>query len=132
MTEAAHVLLVGNIPEHLEAQTAVLKHFWKVSAASSNAFATILLSAEVVVLCHTLSEAERRNIVKQLNKEAPNLLIVKMNGYDSGPHAGVDAGVDLHHGPGALVSTVYGLLTERGLPSRGWLGAEYEVASGIQ
>ena len=132
MTEPANVLLIGDVPEHLQAQEAVLRHFWIVSKASSDAFANHLQDADVTVLSHTLQEADRQAIVTHIKDENPQSLIVKINGFDAGPHAGVDAGVDLHHGPGALVSTVYGLLTERGLPSRGWLGAEYELISGIQ
>ena len=52
--------------------------------------------------------------------EAPGMLVVKINGYDAGPHASADATVDEAHGPGALVATIYELLTERGLPSRAW------------
>ena len=48
------------------------------------------------------------------------MLVVKVNGYDAGPHASADATVDETHGPGKLVSTIYELLTERGLPSRKW------------
>jgi hypothetical protein len=50
----------------------------------------------------------------------PHILLVRVNGFDSGPHAGADATVDDLHGPGALVSTIYELLTERGLASRAW------------
>ncbi len=131
MTEPAHVLLIGNEPAHLQAQTVVLRHFWTIASAPTTDFGPLLPSTHLAVLCHSLADAERDRVVEAVNRTHPDLLIVKMNGYDSGPHAGVDASVDLHHGPGALVSTIYELLTERSIPSRGWPGEGFEFAPGI-
>lgn len=131
MREPANVLLVGNEPEQLHTQATVLKHFWRISVSSTEEFPDLLGGADVVVLSHSLSDKDRQPLVEHINAFAPQMLIVKMNGSDTGPHNGVDAGVDLHHGPGALVSTVYELLTERGIPSKGWLHAEFELAPGI-
>ena len=64
----------------------------------------------------------------RLRAEAPTLLLVRENGFESGPHAGADATVDVAHGPGALVSAIYALLTERGLGSRVWPS---DVVSGL-
>ena len=131
MMEPAHVLLIGNEPAYLQEQTAVLRHFWTIATASTIEFNALAPVTHVAVLCHSLTDSERERVVSFLNQKHPGLLLVKINGYDSGPHAGVDASVDLHHGPGALVSTIYELLTERGLPSRGWPGADFELAPGV-
>lgn len=120
MTTSARVLLIGNEKSHLETRESVLKHFWSVASAALDQAEIPVLTTDLVVLCHTLSELDRQEWVNRIRHEVPNILIVKMNGYDSGPHAGADATVDIQNGPGALVSTIYELLTERGLPSRAW------------
>ena len=117
---AAKVLLIGNDRVHLESRASVLQHFWPIATAALDRSEIPVLSADVVVLCHTLSDVERVEWLMKVRQEKPHMLIVRMNGYDSGPHAGSDATVDVHHGPGALISTIYGLLTERGLASKPW------------
>ncbi|ADW69805.1 hypothetical protein [Granulicella tundricola] len=120
MNESAKVLLIGNDKAHLEARAEVLTYFWSVATAALDQSEAPVLETDLVVLCHTLPEAERQEWVTRIRHEVPHMLIVKMNGYDSGPHAGADATVDVENGPGALVSTIYELLTERGLSSRAW------------
>ncbi len=113
-------MLIGDETEHLEAKASVLRHFWPVRLVSPEPERLAQLTAEVAVICVTLNERERQECVDRLREKSPALLIVKMNGYDSGPHAGADAIVDESRGPGGLVSAIYQLLTERGLPSRAW------------
>ncbi len=120
MTTPAKVLLIGNEKAHLEARAKVLQHFWVVATAALDQSELPILEADLVILCHTIPEPERQEWVNRIRHTSPNMLIIKMNGYDSGPHAGADATVDVRNGPGALVSTIYELITERGLPSRAW------------
>ena len=120
MTLPARVLLIGFDDASLETMAVVLRHFWVVEKAHIDRVAEPVFDADLAVLCDSIEEPRRQRWVEGLRAEWPSLLIVKMNGYDSGPHAGADATVDMVHGPGALVSTIYELLTERGLPSRSW------------
>lgn len=120
MAQPARVLLIGKTRGPLETMARVLRYFWLVQMSVVNDGDRPPLEAEVVVLCDTFTERERQAWVDQVKGGAPAALIVKMNGYDSGPHAGADATVDEQQGPGALVSTIYEMLRERGLGSRGW------------
>ena len=106
----------------------VLEHFWTIATAAPEHLGIPLAQTDLVVVCHTLPERERQACVNAIRAQAPAMLVVKENGYDSGPHANADATVDVQHGPGALVSTIYGLITERGLASRGWVEQESRLA----
>ncbi len=86
-----------------------------------------MLDTDLVVVCETLPEPERQQWVERVRLESSAMLVVKLNGYDAGPHASADATVDVEHGPGALVATIYELLTERGLESRGWPFADRDL-----
>lgn len=108
----------------LERMARVLRHCWVVQTGLVEVGETPALDADVVVLCDSFTEAERQGWVDLVKGQAPGMLIVKMNGYNSGPHAGADATVDEDQGPAALISTVYELLCERGVGSRGWADAE--------
>jgi hypothetical protein len=126
MTTPAKVLLIGNEQDHLESRAQVLQHFWTIAISTVDRSEIPVAAADLVVVCHTLPEPERSEWVLKVRQEWPTTLIVKMNGYDSGPHLGADATVDVGHGPGALVSTIYELLTERGLASREWPQTAHE------
>lgn len=114
----SRVLLIGGDQPHLDARVEVMEHFWTVMTALADE--TLNLETDLVVVCETIPEPMRQDLVERVRGEAPTMLVVKVNGFDSGPRMGADATVDEVHGPGALVSTIYELLTERGLPSRGW------------
>lgn len=120
MTTPARVLIIGKEPVDLEARASILRHFWSVSTVAFDLVDRTEPNADIVVICETLSEAERQECVDRVRDVAPKMLVVKVNGYDSGPFGGADATVDEQHGPGALVSTVYELLTERGIRGRAW------------
>ena len=120
MATSAKVLLIGYVQADLDAQRAVLKHFWTIETALTDGRTVPELQADLVVVCESLPNEERQRLVELVREQAPLMLVVKINGYDSGPHAGADATVSWTRGPGALVSTIYELLTERGLNSRGW------------
>ncbi len=120
MNSPARVLLIGQDDASLEAMAVVLRHFWAVEKVLVDRVSEPVFDADLVVLCDSIEEPRRQRWVEALRAEWPSLLIVKLNGYDSGPHAGADATVDTVHGPGALVSTLYELLTERGMPSKPW------------
>ena len=127
MDTAARVLLIGNAEAHLETRAAVLRSFWQVATLSAEAGELPPLDTDLVVVCETLPELERQQWVERVRLESSAMLVVKLNGYDAGPHAGADATVDVEHGPGALVATIYELLTERGLESRSWPFAPRDV-----
>ena len=122
MSMLARVLIVGKLQENLDARAEILRHFWSIRTTALNEPEAAEIDADVVVVCETLSEAERQRWVDRIRQESSSILVVKVNGYDSGPFGGADATVDEQHGPGALVSTVYELLTERGKASRAWPG----------
>ena len=127
MDSAARVLLIGNAEAHMDARAAVLRNFWQVATVSVDAGESPVLDTDLVVVCETLPEPQRQHWVERVRLESSAMLVVKLNGYDAGPHASADATVDVEHGPGALVATIYELLTERGLESRGWPFAERDV-----
>lgn len=118
MATPARVLLLGTEQDHMETRAAILEHFWRVGVLVVDPGTEVRLGAEVVVVCETLPDTERHEWVQRVRHHSPSALVVKMNGHPAGPHAGADATVDEADGPGALVATIYELLTERGLESR--------------
>jgi hypothetical protein len=126
MPSPAQVTLIGNSQAYLNVRATVLKHFWLVETVDLELDEVPGAETELVVLCASLPAAQRQLWVERWREEHPKVLIVRMDGFDAGPLAGADAIVEDEHGPGALVSTIYELLTERGLESRAWL----EVAEG--
>ena len=120
MAEPARVSLIGNSQSHLDVRAAVLQHFWKVETIALDLGEAPDFNTELVVVCASIGKPEQQRWVDRARQAAPMLLIVRCDGFDSGPLAGADATVDDEHGPGALVSTIYELLTERGLESRDW------------
>lgn len=127
MDTAARILLIGNKEAHLDARAAVLRSFWQIATLSVEAGKLPLIDTDLVVVCETLPEPERQQWVERVRLESSAMLVVKLNGYDAGPHASADATVDVEHGPGALVARIYELLTERGLESRGWPVTRHDV-----
>jgi hypothetical protein len=126
MASPAHVTLIGNTQAYLNVRAAVLQHFWLVETVALDAGELPKSLAELVVVCASVPAQERQQWVEWSRGEKPNVLIVRMDSFESGPLAGADAIVEDEHGPGALVSAIYELLVERGLESRGWP----EVAEG--
>ncbi len=116
----ARVLLIGTLQAELDARAAILEHFWRTATAEVPGNGSPDLQADVIVVCETLPEPSRQQWVERLRHQLPASIVVKMNSHDSGPYAGADAIVNQEHGPGALVSKIYELLTERGLGSRAW------------
>jgi hypothetical protein len=127
----AKVLLIGNDKAQLEAQASVLRHFWLVATVAFDQGEIPTLEADLVVVCQTVDAHERQEWVGRVREAVSTMLIVKMNGYDAGPHAGADATVAIHHGPAALVSTIYELLQERGLGSRAWPASQEHALVGV-
>lgn len=120
MATPTQVTLIGNTQAYLNTRAAVLQHFWLVETVSLDAGELPKFLGEMVVICASLPVGERQAWVERVRAERPMGLIVRVDAFDSGPMAGADAIVDDDHGPGALVSAIYELLTERGLESRGW------------
>ena len=120
MASPAQVTLIGNSQAYLNVRAAVLQHFWLVETIDLECGEVPKWFGELVVVCASLPAAERQRWVEQARAEKPKVLIVRVDEFESGPLAGADAIVDNDHGPGALVSAIYELLTERGLESRGW------------
>jgi hypothetical protein len=124
----ARVLLLGTDQRLLDARARVLGHFWLVATALATEpapeLARSLEPADVVVLSECLSERQRHLLVKAIHDLSPDKVQVQMDEIDAGPIGGLDAMVAVGNGPGALVATIYGLLVERGLASKGWSSLE--------
>ena len=121
MRKPAHILIIGNDPRLLAARAQVLLNFWTVSAITPFDDSTDLRTVDLLVLCHTLEEWQRQHWIAAFRLHHPIGLVVSLDFLDGIPRGGTDARVDHSNGPGALVSVIYELLTERGLPSKAWL-----------
>ena len=124
MSDAAQVLLVGNDGQLLNERAELLSSFWSIAAISSfDEGGAALLEADLLVLCHTLTEAQRLTWIAASRSSVPTLPIVSLEFVDPadvGRRSGTDATVDHNRGPAALVSTIHELLIERGLSSKPW------------
>jgi len=120
MAVPAQVTLIGKSQAYLDARAAVLQHFWLVETVALDEGKVPEFTPELIVICASIEGTEQQEWVNRARREMPQVPIVRMNGFDSGPLMGADATVNDEHGPGALVSTIYELLTERGLESRNW------------
>ena len=124
MNSPAKVVIIGMEEAPVAHIREVLVNFWEVrklvGAAAFQPGEQFDQGDDLVVLCDSFTEQERQQWVDRVRAISPTLLVVKINGYDSGPHLGADATVDFDHGPAALVATIYELMTERGLLSRRW------------
>jgi hypothetical protein len=114
------VALIGNSQAYLNVRAAVLQHFWQVRTVALDQGEVPEFGPELVVICASIPGTEQQGWVDRARLEQPAVLIVRVDNFISGPLAGADASVEDDHGPGALVSTIYELLTERGLESREW------------
>lgn len=131
MTLPAQVTIVGSSPASLEARANVLQQFWRVDAVSLDLGQLLNFPTDLLVVSASILGPQRQAIVEAARARDPRLLIVRMDSFDSGPMSGADATVDEGRGPGALVSAIYELLTERGLGSRGWPKL-YEAGAWVQ
>jgi hypothetical protein len=131
MTSAAHILLVGNDGRLLNERATLLANFWTITAISSfDDAGHALEDAGLVVLCHTLTEAQRLAWISRARATVPTRPIVSLefaDPADVGRRNGADATVEHRLGPAALVSTIYELLRERGLGSREWTGGGHTL-----
>lgn len=125
MRTAARILLVGNDGRLLNERAALLSNFWEIEAISSfDEGGASLGMADLLVLCHTVTDAQRLAWITGSRASAPTRPIVSLEfdgTIDLARRNGTDATVDHNRGPAALVSTVYELLNERGLGSRPWV-----------
>ncbi len=120
MDSPAEVTIIGNSPPYLDSRAGVLQNFWLVETVALDLGEMPRFETDLLIVSASVPEPERQKIVEMARAHDPAMLIVRTDGFDSGPLNGADATVDEARGPGALVSTIYELLTERGLPSRGW------------
>lgn len=121
MSDAAHILLVGNDGRLLNERAALLSNFWEIAAISSfDEGENSLGRADLLVLCHTMTDAQRVIWITSSHTSASIRPIVSLE-LDNTAGVGRRSGtVDHNHGPAALVSTIYELLNERGLGSKPW------------
>jgi len=124
MNDPAHILLVGNDGRLLNERAGLLSNFWEIAAISSfDAGEPALGNADLLVLCHTVTEAQRLAWIASSRASLATRPIVSIefvDPADAGRRSGADATVDHNRGPAALVSTIYELLNERGLGSKQW------------
>ncbi len=124
MSDPAHILLVGNEGRLLNERAELLSNFWEIAAISGFDEGGLSLDqADLLVLCHTLTEAQRAAWIANTRAAHPTRPIVSLEFVDPadvGRRNGAEATVDHNRGPAALVSTIYELLNERGLGSKHW------------
>lgn len=124
MTGVAHILLVGNDGRLLNERAELLANFWEIEAISSfDAGDASLGIADLLVLCHTVTDAQRLAWIARSRGSLPTRPIVSLEFVDTADldrRNGADAAVDHNRGPAALVSTIYELLNERGRGSKPW------------
>ena len=128
MDIAAHILLVGNDGRLLNERAELLSNFWAVSAISTfDRAIEAVQSADLLVLCHTVTDEQRLLWIADSRETQPSRPIVSLEFADVTRRNGVDAVVDHKRGPAALVSTVYELLVERGLKSKHWVAGGHTL-----
>lgn len=124
MSDVAQILLAGNDGRLLNERADVLSHFWEIEAISSFDEATPALdAANLLVLCHTVTEAQRVQWIRRSRAEMATRAIVSIEFVDPANtvrRSGADAMVDHNRGPAELVCAIYELLNERGLESKHW------------
>jgi hypothetical protein len=120
MGHPAQVALIGNSQAYLSVRAGVLQNFWLVETVALDQGELPEFTSELLVICASMRREEQQEWIELARHRMPGVLIVRVNGLESGPLAGADALVDDECGPGALVSAIYELLTERGLESRHW------------
>lgn len=122
MSDPAHILLVGNDGRLLNERAELLSNFWEIAAVSGFDEGGLMLDkAELLVLCHTLTEAQRMAWIassRAANLTRPIVGLELVEPVDTGRRNGADATVDHNREPATLVSTIYELLNERGLGSK--------------
>ncbi len=128
MKTLTRVLLLGCEARLLEPRSVVLTHFWAVSTAlaqwTDKDVLRTVAKADVVVLSNDLPEELRHRWIEEIREHSPEKVLIQMDELDRGPVGGLDAMVAVGSGPGALVATIYGLLCERGMASKGWKSLE--------
>jgi len=106
----------------------VLSHFWAVATAlvpwDERDVHKAFGKADVIVLSNDVPEDLRHRWIEEIRENSPEKVLIQMDELDCGPVRGLDAMVAVGSGPGALVATIYGLLCERGMASRGWQSLE--------
>jgi hypothetical protein len=133
MTAVAHILLVGNDGRLLNERAELMSNFWEIAAISSfDEGEASLGKADLLLLCHTLTEAQRLAWIANSRASLPVRPIVSLefaDPVDVGRRNGTDATVDHNRGPAVLVSTIYELLNERGLGSKQWVAGGHTLLS---
>jgi hypothetical protein len=132
----AKVLIAGDEPRLLETRAVILTHFWAVSTALGSVSEAVMTravtAADVIVLCDRFPAGKRKRYIDGIRESSPEKILVQIDEIDSGPIGGLDAMVAVGSGPGALVATIFGLLTERGMPSKGWKSLESTLLDDVK
>jgi len=136
MRMLTRVLLLGCEPRLLEPRAVVLSHFWAVATAlvrwDEREIHKAFVKADVVVLSNDVPEELRHRWIEEIRENSPEKVLIQMDELDCGPVRGLDAMVAVGSGPGALVATIYGLLCERGMASRGWQSLETTLLDDVR
>jgi hypothetical protein len=107
MKSNAHILLVGRDEVLLQTRQLILGTFFQVETAGRVAHAAGVLARnrfELVVLCHSLSDDEWRNVVDLVTQQnpSPRILTLNLTGRPDAP-VGDNLELDANTGPLALV-----------------------------
>ncbi len=107
---SAAVLNLGYDPPLLETRSIMLKNAgFRVRSVASAAAALHALSFQafdVIILCHTVPERQRREVIEAARKRTPSVKTVVLYRVTRAEAEGADVALDSHDGPEALVSAV--------------------------
>ncbi len=108
--KARTVLVVGRHGTLLQSRTAVLEAAgFRAVAAGALASAVQALATEpvdTVVMCHTLSQADRETLVQVVRERRPSVQVIRLFTLYPHPEDGVDVMIDSHEGPGELIQAI--------------------------
>ena len=117
--------MIGEDRDLLQTRGEVLSYFWSVSTSHAAELNDLEPEgADLVVLCHSIAESKRLELLDQLAMRQPKPLVVLLEAPHAYITAPCDRVVDTSKGPALLVSTIYGLLEEHGLSSKSWMESQ--------
>ena len=109
------ILLVGKDEVLLATRAMILRRRWSTSVASPKSAIEKLKAQRprLLILCHTLSDAETDSLVKVCAAQVPAVRTVELiKRFTPGDHLETDATVEVYKGPALLLETVENLLAE--------------------
>ena len=107
------VLNLGYDSALLETRSIMLKNaglrVCSVASAAAALHAVSSQAFDVIILCHTVPERQRREVMEAARKRRPGVRTVVLYKVTRAEAEGADVAVDSHDEPGSLVAAVQGL-----------------------